>query len=59
MLPLVPVVDEEHQILKQYTKLCSELNPKATGSIYDIDPEIYLDLYGEDLPTKVEKWVAD
>lgn len=59
MLPLVPVVDEEHQILKQYTKFCSELNPKATGSIYDIDPEIYSDLYGEDLPMKVEKWVAD
>jgi hypothetical protein len=25
-------------------------------SIYDMDPAVYLDLYGAELPTKVEAW---
>jgi len=56
MLPIVPQVDEEHQVVLQFTKQSRELNPKPTGSIYDLDPEIYLDLYGKELPVKVEKW---
>jgi len=59
MLPLELVVDEEHEVLKPFTKMSTEINPKSTGSIYDVDPEIYFDLYGEELPTKVEKWVCD
>lgn len=58
MLPIETVVDEEHEMLKPFTKRCAELNPKPTGSIYDVDPEIYLDLYGNDLPVRVDKWVA-
>jgi len=58
MLPIEPIVDEEHELFKPLIKKCSEYNPKPNGSIYDIDPEIYLDLYGNDIPVKVEKWFA-
>jgi len=56
MLPIESVMDEEHVMLKPFTKRSPELNPKPTGSVYDVNPEIYWDLYGKDLPVKIDFW---
>lgn len=56
VLQYVEHIDEEFEVLNSYTTKNEQLNPKPTGSIYDIDRSIYLDLYGNILPLKIEKW---
>lgn len=56
MLPLVHYVDNEHKFLNAFTEFKDELSPNAKGSIYDTNPDIWFDLYGEEIPTKVEGW---
>lgn len=56
LVELVPFIDPDFEMLKPMMKQTSALDPRPTGSVYDIDPKIYLDLYGEELPTKVEAW---
>uniref|UniRef100_A0A915HN85 Uncharacterized protein n=1 Tax=Romanomermis culicivorax TaxID=13658 RepID=A0A915HN85_ROMCU len=59
MIENAQYVDIEHEIFRKCTELCDDLSPKPDGSIYDVDKEIYLDLYGKELPFKVEKWTDD
>lgn len=56
MLDVVHFVDAEHDHLKPLMRKDPSLNPKPVGSIYDVDPSIYFDLYGTELPTKIEDW---
>uniref|UniRef100_A0A914V5Y6 28S ribosomal protein S34, mitochondrial n=1 Tax=Plectus sambesii TaxID=2011161 RepID=A0A914V5Y6_9BILA len=56
LIDLVPFVDPDFDMLRPVMKQTSTLNPPPTGSVYDIDPNVYLNLYGEELPTKVEAW---
>ncbi|MFH4979526.1 hypothetical protein AB6A40_006235 [Gnathostoma spinigerum] len=54
-IPLELCLDAEHLALKPFFKM---VKPKKLGrSIYEEnDPDTWLDLYGAELPTKVEAW---
>ncbi|CAJ0598037.1 unnamed protein product [Cylicocyclus nassatus] len=53
--PLKLCIDPEFDMLTPFIKQDEPV--KKSTSIYDeVDPEIYLDLYGKELPVKVEAW---
>ena len=48
-------VDPQHEFLRSFMR---QIEPEKKGkSIYDeIRPEVYLDMYGELLPRRIEAW---
>ncbi|VDK18371.1 unnamed protein product [Anisakis simplex] len=53
--PLDVCIDPEFEMLRPFIKKIDP--PKKAKSIYDeANPEVWLDLYGRELPTKVEAW---
>lgn len=55
MYRMVHYADDEHKFLNKFIELSDDLM-KPDSSIYDVDPNPYLDLYGEHYPVKVEGW---
>ncbi len=53
-IPMDVCIDPEFEMFRDLFKQSDELN--STKSIYDIDPNMYLELYGEVLPTKIDAW---
>lgn len=55
--PLELCVDPQFEMLQRFFKRVNVPEGKESHSIYkEIDPEVYLDLYGRLLPPKVESW---
>jgi len=53
--PFDVVLDPEMEMLRPFIRL-KEKGGEEMRDIYDLDPSIFLDLYGQELPTKVESW---
>lgn len=53
-IPMEICIDPEFEMFRDLFKQSDDLN--STKSIYDIDPNVYFELYGERLPTKIDAW---
>ncbi|KAL6725319.1 hypothetical protein Aduo_007380 [Ancylostoma duodenale] len=53
--PLKLCIDPEFDMLTPFIKQ-AEPEKKGTSIYEEVDPKVFLDLYGKELPVKVEAW---